>query len=72
MPVITGPVQIINVSGGVVHFGDTAFISPKSASKSMNGSGSLNTGGFIVTNNALNGNNSIDSKLIDQPLVGNN
>ena len=34
MPAIIGPVQIFNVSGGSVQFGDTLFISPKSASKS--------------------------------------
>lgn len=72
MPAIVGPVQIVNVGGGVVQFGDTFFISPKSASKSMSGSGAGNTGGFIITNNALSGTNTLDSNLVDQPLTGNN
>lgn len=72
MPAIVGPVQIVNVGGGVVQFGDTFFISPKSASKTMSGSGTGNTGGFIITNNALSGTNTLDSNLVDQPLTGNN
>lgn len=72
MPAIVGPVQVINVGGGVVQFGDTFFISPKSASKSMSGSGAGNTGGFIVTNNIFSASNTLDSNLVDQPLTGNN
>ena len=72
MPAIVGPVQIVNVTGGVVQFGDTLFISPKSALKSFTGSGTENTGGFIITNNAISGTNPLDSNLIDQPVTGNN
>lgn len=71
MPAIIGPVQIVNVGGGVVQFGDTLFISPKSASKSMTGSGASNTGGFIITNSAFNANNLIDTNAVDQPITGN-
>lgn len=71
MPAIIGPVQIIN-AGGVVQFGDTVYISPKSGTKTNAGSGAFNTGGFIVTNNVLSGTNVLDTKLIDQPIVGNN
>lgn len=72
MPAIVGPVQIINVGGGIVQFGDAVIISPKSASKSTHGSGSSNTGGFIVTNNGINASNVVDTNLIDQPVSGNN
>lgn len=72
MPAIIGPVQIFNVNGGSVQFGDTLFISPKSASKSSHGSGSGNIGGFVITNNALSGTNTLDSNLVDQPVTGNN
>ncbi|QED47183.1 spore germination protein [Cytobacillus dafuensis] len=72
MPAIIGPVQIIHVSGGVVQFGDTVIISPKTASKSTSGQGAINTGGFIVTNNGLSASNVLDTNLIDQPIVGNN
>jgi spore germination protein PF len=72
MPAIIGPVQIINVGGGVVQFGDTAWVSPKSNTKTYSGSGGFNTGGFIVTNNGISGTNVLDTNLIDQPTVGNN
>jgi spore germination protein PF len=72
MPAIIGPVQIINVGGGIVQFGDSIYISPKSNSKAATGQGAGNTGGFIVTNNGLNANNVVDTDLIDQPTLGNN
>ncbi|GIN62902.1 putative spore germination protein GerPF [Robertmurraya siralis] len=72
MPAIVGPVQVINLGGGVLQFGDSLFISPKSASKSMSGSGAGNTGGFIITNNLISASNTLDTNLVDQPLVGNN
>ncbi|MFD1708029.1 spore germination protein [Siminovitchia sediminis] len=72
MPAIVGPIQIFNVGGGVVHFGDTAVISPKAASKSFSGSGAGNTGGFVMTNNGVSANNTLDTNLVDQPSVGNN
>ena len=72
MPALIGPVQIINVGGGVVQFGDTVYISPKSSSKTFAGSGGFNTGGFIVTNTGISGTNVLDTNLIDQPTVGNN
>ncbi|WP_318505147.1 spore germination protein [Bacillus sp. T3] len=71
MPAFVGPVQIVNVSGGVVQFGDTMFISPKNNSKSFSGSGAGNTGGFIITNSGLSGTNVLDSNLVDQPTIGN-
>lgn len=71
MPAFVGPVQIVNVSGGVVQFGDTVFISPKNNSKSFSGSGGGNTGGFIITNSGLSGTNVLDSNLVDQPTIGN-
>ncbi|MFJ5715003.1 spore germination protein [Neobacillus sp. NPDC093127] len=72
MPAIIGPVQIINVGGGIVQFGDTLYISPKSSTKTFAGSGGFNTGGFIITNNGISGTNTLDTNLIDQPIAGNN
>jgi spore germination protein PF len=72
MPAIIGPVQIVNVGGGVVQFGDTVYISPKSASKTNAGSGAFNTGGFIISNSGLSGTNVLDTNVIDQPIAGNN
>ncbi|MBP2241117.1 spore germination protein PF [Cytobacillus eiseniae] len=72
MPAIVGPVQILNVAGGIVQFGDSLNMSPKSSSKSVSGQGAGNTGGFIIANNGLSASNVLDSNLIDQPMVGNN
>ncbi|KAB2337166.1 spore germination protein [Cytobacillus depressus] len=72
MPAIIGPVQIINVGGGIVQFGDALFISPKSATKTFAGQGALSIGGFVITNNGLSATNVLDTNLIDQPIAGNN
>ncbi|MBL4952352.1 spore germination protein [Neobacillus sp. OS1-32] len=72
MPAIIGPVQIVNVSGGVVQFGDTLYISPKTSTKTSAGSGGFNTGGVIVANNGLSATNVLDANVIDQPIAGNN
>ncbi|WHY63051.1 spore germination protein [Cytobacillus firmus] len=72
MPAIIGPVQIINVGGGIVQFGDSLYISPKSNSKSTTGQGAANSGGFIITNNGLSASNVLDTSLVDQPNIGNN
>ncbi|MCH6265243.1 spore germination protein, partial [Bacillus sp. FJAT-50051] len=31
-----------------------------------------NTGGVVIANNGLSGTNVVDTKLLDQPIVGNN
>ena len=72
MPAFVGPVQIFNVGGGVVQFGDTAVISPKSNSKTTSGSGSNSTGGFVSSINGVSANTTFDTNLIDQPTIGNN
>ncbi|MBY0121076.1 spore germination protein [Bacillus sp. S/N-304-OC-R1] len=72
MPAIIGPVQILNVGGGVVHFGDSLYLSPKSTAKSFAGQGSLSTGGLVIANNGLSATNTVDTNLIDQPIAGNN
>ncbi|KYC66651.1 spore germination protein [Bacillus coagulans] len=72
MPAIVGPLQIYNVGNGIVHFGDTAVISPKTSSKTSTGSGSLSTSAFVITNNALSANNTANGSVVDQPSAGNN
>ncbi|KKI90255.1 hypothetical protein WQ54_19950 [Bacillus sp. SA1-12] len=42
--IIIGQIKINNMNGGVINFGDTYTISPKSISKSISGSG-VNGGG---------------------------
>lgn len=72
MPAITGPIQVFNISSGVLQFGDSAVISPKSSSKTVNGSGASNTGALVFTANGINGSNVLDVNGIDQPITGNN
>ena len=71
MPAIVGPIKITSVSGGVVNFGDSFYLSPKSVGKTAAGSGAFNTGDFICTNNGFSATNTLDPDLIDQPLAGN-
>lgn len=66
------PVKIGSVSGGVVQFGDTLFISPKSASKDFHGSGSSNSGAQNVTFTGVSSVNTVDSDVVDQPIVKDN
>ncbi|GGD17663.1 spore gernimation protein GerPF [Pontibacillus chungwhensis BH030062] len=69
MPSIVGPIKINSVGGGVINFGDSFYISPKSSSKSNTGSGSANTGDFINTNNGISSTNPFDPDGVDQPTV---
>lgn len=71
MPSIIGSIQVVNVGGGVINFGDSLNIAPKNVSKSHSGAGAANTGGFIITNNGISFNNAIDPDVSDQASVGN-
>lgn len=66
------PVKIDTVSGGIVQFGDSLFISPKSAAKTTLGSGSSNTGVHITTITGSSSSTSINSDILDQPIVHDN
>lgn len=73
MPSIVGPVQIVNITDGVVQFGDSLNISPKSTSKTTSGSGAGNSAVFVIANNWFSASNLIDPADIgDQDIVGNN
>ncbi|MBN8251211.1 spore germination protein [Priestia flexa] len=71
MPALIGPVSITSVGGGVVTFGDTFYVSPKSSSKTNTGSGAVNTGNFVNTNTGISGTNTLDPDLADQNNVAN-
>lgn len=71
MPAIVGPIQVVTVSGGSIQFGDAFVYSPKSSSKVATGSGTENTGIFIIANNGLSVTNVFDANVIDQPITGN-
>ncbi|MBM7540143.1 MULTISPECIES: spore germination protein [Amphibacillus] len=71
MPAIVGPIQIIEVGGGVINFGDSFYLSPKSAGKTAAGAGAFNTGSLINTNNGVNATTTYDPDLADQ-VIGSN
>jgi spore germination protein PF len=71
MPSIIGPVKVTNVEGGVINFGDSFYISPKGTGKTHGGSGALNTGNFVNTNNGLSVTNTIDPDVNDQNVTAN-
>jgi spore germination protein PF len=66
------PVKIDTVSGGVVQFGNSLFISPKSASKSTHGAGSSNTGAHITTISGSSTTTAVNADVLDQPIVQDN
>lgn len=72
MPSIIGGPLNINSNEGIINFGDNFNTSPKSASKSANGSGSLNTGYVITIFNGASATNTYDPDLVDQPQTANN
>lgn len=71
MPSIVGPIKINSVGGGVVNFGDSFYVSPKSTDKTASGSGSFNTGDFINTNTGFSSTNPVDPDMLDQNIAGN-
>ena len=72
MPAIIGSIQVVNVGGGVVNFGDSLNVSPKSNTKTNQGSGASNISAFTVTNNWFNATNAVDPDIVDQPSGQNN
>jgi len=71
MPSVVGNVNVNSVgSGGIVHFGDALYLSPKTTTKSYAGSGSFNTGNVVGVTNGLNNTNTLDNDLMeaDQPF----
>ncbi len=71
LPSIVGPIKINSVGGGVINFGDSFYLAPKSAEKSAAGAGANNTGDFLNTNTGFNITNTIDPDLADQVVGGN-
>ncbi len=71
LPSIVGPIKINGVDGGIINFGDSFYLSPKSASKVATGAGANNTGDFLNTNTGFNITNAIDPDAVDQVIGGN-
>ncbi|RUS46962.1 spore germination protein [Cohnella sp. AR92] len=70
MPSLVGSVNV-NSNSGVINFGDTLNISPKSATKEVTGQGGGNIGNVVFTLNGANINNTLDPDIADQAMAGN-
>ncbi len=62
-------IQIQQVTGGVVNFGNSLSVSPKSAIKEPAGSGSLNVGIWVLSSTVFSCTNFIDPDTSDQKIV---
>jgi len=66
MPAIIGNIKIVSVgSSAIVHFGDSIFLSPQSATKTFAGAGSFLTGDLPMTNNGLSATLTFDPDAVD-------
>lgn len=70
MPAIVGGVNI-NSNEGIVNFGDTLNISPKTTTKSIAGQGGANIGNVVNTFNGASVNNTVDPDVIDSSTASN-
>ncbi|OCA89040.1 spore germination protein [Pseudobacillus wudalianchiensis] len=68
--IVTGPFKV-NTNSGIMNFGDTLNIAPKSIFKQVNGAGGTNTGDFVTTNNGISISSAIDPDVADQTQAGN-
>lgn len=69
MTSIFGEIQIQQITGGVVNFGNTLSVSPKSAVKEPAGCGSLNVGIWVISSAGFSCTNFIDPDTSDQKIV---
>ena len=72
MPCFIKNLKIDSVSGGVINFGDSYCISPKSIDKAISGSGGGGVGDFQLVMNGQSITNGVDPEVLDQNLLGNN
>ncbi len=63
-----GPIRI-NSNEGIVVTGNTFNASPTSSSKTIAGSGSINTGIFVNNNNGISSTNSTDPDVNDSNVT---
>lgn len=67
---IVAPISI-NAAEGVVNFGDTLVINPKTTVKTYSGAGGGNTGNFIQTITIVSATNTLDPDVFDSNNAGN-
>lgn len=68
MTSIFGEIQIQQITGGVVNFGTTLSVSPKSAVKEPAGGGSNNVGAWVITSTGFSCTNFFDPDTSDQKI----
>ncbi|NBJ71368.1 spore germination protein [Clostridium sp. 1xD42-85] len=72
MPSIIRSVKVNRVGiPGIINFGNSFYVAPKSASDTNTGSGSLNTGDFINSNSGFSSTNSYDADVNDKNMNSN-
>ncbi|MBP0724556.1 spore germination protein [Bacillus sp. RG28] len=69
MPTFVGAIFIPANENSIIATGDLNNISPKTASKTYNGSGGSNTGLFPVTINGASATNTLDADVADQDNI---
>lgn len=68
MPTISSGIKIDMVTGGIVSFGNTLYISPISNVKDPSGGGSKLVGEWIIANTGFSCTNYIDPDVCDQKM----
>ena len=73
MPAVVGPVQLGRLfPSGVAGIGDRAFITPQTSSKTIMGSGALNTGNFAYVENQFDITTTYEGAVLEEPTILNN
>lgn len=68
MASIYGNIEIQQITGGTVNFGNAHSVSPKAAVKDPSGGGSKNQGGYVFTSTGISVVNFFDPDCNDQQL----
>jgi len=72
LPAFLGATQIMNIGGTAnVHFGDLAWLSPKSATKEAIGGSGGTTAAFNISTNIVSVNNALNTSVVDQTITAN-
>ncbi|MFC7063508.1 spore germination protein [Halobacillus seohaensis] len=70
--IIVGKLKFNSISGGVINFGDSLYIAPKSVEKAISGSGGGGVGDFQIVSTGMSITNGVDPDITDQNLIANN
>jgi len=65
--IFLGPIEI-NSNEGVIITGNSFYVSPTSTSKTITGSGSINTGFHVTNHNGVSTSNTFDPDGVDSNI----